>query len=100
MKSLKKAKDSKHVVRTLELLDRSGVDVCSDEVLLNTVLETCTRHRQLHRLESIVASFTDSNLRPSVHTYGSLIKACSSLRRLDTCYKLWHNMVDECALEP
>jgi len=100
MKALKKVKDPKDVIRALELLDRSGVDVCSDEVLLNTALETCTRHRQLHRLESIVSSFTKSNLRPSVHTYGSLIKACSTLKQLEKCYQLWHMMVDECAMEP
>ena len=29
---------------TLELLDTSGFDVCSDEVLLNAVVETCIRH--------------------------------------------------------
>jgi len=100
MKALKKVKDPKDVGRALELLDRSGVNVCSDEVLLNTVLETCTRHRQLPRLESIVASFSTSNLRPSVHTYGSLIKACSTLKRLDKCLELWHTMVDTCAMQP
>lgn len=100
MKALKKVKDPKDVGRALQLLDRSGVDVCSDEVLLNTVLETCTRHRQLQRLESIVTSFTSSKLRPSVHTYGSLIKGCSTLKRLDKCRQLWHVMVDECAMEP
>merc|ERR1719197_767596 len=81
MKALKKVKDPKDVGRALELLDRSGVDVCSDEVLLNTVLETCTRHKQLQRLQSIITSFTDSKLKPSLHTYGSLIKACSTLKR-------------------
>jgi len=100
MKALKWVKDPKDVGRTLELLDRSGVDVCSDEVLLNTVLETCTRHRQLHRLESIIALVTSSSLRPSVHTYGSLIKACSSLKRMDTCQQLWHRMVDQCGMQP
>jgi len=88
------------VGRALELLDRSGVDVCSDEVLLNTVLETCTRHRKLPRLESIIESFTNSNLRPSVHTYGSLIKACSTLKYLDKCYQFWSMMVDQCAMQP
>merc|ERR1719482_707291 len=61
MKALKKVKDPKDVGRALELLDRSGVDVCSDEVLLNTVLETCTRHRQMQRLNSIIAAFTKSS---------------------------------------
>jgi len=100
MKALKRGKDPKDVVRALELLDRSGVDVCSDEVLLNTVLETCTRHRQLQRLESIIAAFTSSNLRPSVHTYGSLIKACGTLKNLQKCHQLWHTMVEESAMQP
>lgn len=100
MKALKRVKDPKDVGRALELLDRSGVDVCSDEVLLNTVLETCTRHRQLHRLRSILANFTNANLRPSVHTYGSLIKACSTLKNLDRCRQLWDMMVEKCAMQP
>merc|ERR1719265_655586 len=100
MKALKKVKDPKDVGRALELLDRSGVDVCSDEVLLNTVLETCTRHRQMHRLEDILAKFAKSSLRPSVHTYGSLIKACSTMKRLEKCQQLCSTMVEECALEP
>merc|ERR1719326_1326395 len=99
MKALKKVKDPKDVGRALELLDRSGVDVCSDEVLLNTVLETCTRHRQMQRLDAIVTNFTNSSLRPSVHTYGSLIKACSTLKQLDKCSELWHVMVDKYAME-
>jgi len=100
MKALKRVKDPKDVGRALDLLDRSGVDVYSDEVLLNTVLETCTRQRQLHRLESIVDGFSKSSIRPSVHTYGSLIKACSTVKRMDKCNALWHTMVEECAMEP
>jgi len=100
MKALKRVQDPKDVGRALELLDRSGIAVCSDEVLLNVVLETCTWHRQMHRLESIISAFINSKLRPSAHTYGSLIKACSTLKRLDKCHELWHLMVDHCALEP
>lgn len=100
MKALKRLKDPRDVGRALELLDRSGIDVCSDEVLLNTVLETCTRHRQLQRLEKIITIFTNSKLRPSAHTYGPLIKACSTLKWLDKCKALWHTMVNECAMQP
>jgi pentatricopeptide repeat protein len=100
MKALKKVKDPRDVARALDLLDRSGVNVNSDEVLLNTVLETCTRHRQLHRLESIISTVMSSNLRPSVHTYGSLIKGCSTIKRLELCQHFWHMMVDKCAMQP
>lgn len=100
MKALKKVKDPKDIKRALDLLDRSGIDVCSDEVLLNTVLETCTRHRQFDRLQSIILSFSTAKLRPSVHTYGSLIKACSSLHRMEQCYEFWNNMVHKCGMQP
>jgi len=76
------------------------VDVCSDEILFNTVLETCTRHRQLHRLEGLLAAFSSSKLRPSVHTFGSLIKACSTLRCIVKCREFWRIMVEEYAMQP
>merc|ERR1719482_642935 len=100
MKALKKVKDQQDVYRALELLDRTNIEVCSDEVLLNTVLETCTRHRQVQRLERIVAAFKVSSLRPSVHTYGSLIKACNTLKQLEQCRELWHTMVEKNAMIP
>lgn len=100
MKALKRVNHAKDVQRTLDLLDRTKISVCSDEVLLNTVLETCTRHRLSDRLEKIIASFRASRLRPSVHTYGSLIKACSTLHNLDQCHALWNQMVHESVMQP
>ena len=47
------------------------------EVLLNTVVETCIRHKQYPRLEQVLMSFQASGLRPSVPAYASLIKVCS-----------------------
>lgn len=100
MKALKRNKNTEHVGRALALLDNSGVEVCSDEVLLNTVLETCIRYRDHGRLRSIVNSFSKSSLQPGVHTYGSLIKACSILKCVDKCWDLWGKMVDGRALTP
>mmetsp|Transcript_43945 Transcript_43945/g.82118 ORF Transcript_43945/g.82118 Transcript_43945/m.82118 type:complete len:1032 (-) Transcript_43945:129-3224(-) len=100
MKALKKNRDTKHVARALALLDKSGLDPCSDEVLLNTVLETCIRHHEHRRIQTIIDSFYKSNLQPSVHTYGSLIKACGSLTRVDLCWGFWFKMVDDRAMEP
>mmetsp|Transcript_36261 Transcript_36261/g.67745 ORF Transcript_36261/g.67745 Transcript_36261/m.67745 type:complete len:624 (+) Transcript_36261:1-1872(+) len=100
MKALRKSKDNTHVGRALALLDHSGVDVCSDEVLLSTVLETCIRHRELSRLEHITDSFNKSSLQPGVHTYGSLIKACGILRCVNKSWEFWRKMVDERALNP
>jgi pentatricopeptide repeat protein len=100
MKSLKKARNPKQVVKTLELLDSSGIDVCSDEILLNTVVETCIWHKQYQRLEQVLQSFHASGLRPSVPTYGSLIKACSAMNRIDRCWVLWRQIVEERGMEP
>lgn len=100
MKALKRSKDSRNVGPALALLDESGLDPCSDEVMLQTLLETCIRHREFSRLQNIVKSFEKSSLQPSVFTYGSLIKACSILKRANKCWELWSKMVDERAMEP
>lgn len=100
LKSLKRDKDSRDVSRALALLDRSGLDVCSDEVLLNTVLETCIRHREYRRLEKIIDAFRKSSIQPSVHIYGGLIKACSTLKRLDKCWEFWQIMVNDRGMDP
>eukprot|EP00443_Scrippsiella_acuminata_P049481 CAMPEP_0115431788 /NCGR_PEP_ID=MMETSP0271-20121206/31754_1 /TAXON_ID=71861 /ORGANISM="Scrippsiella trochoidea, Strain CCMP3099" /LENGTH=1046 /DNA_ID=CAMNT_0002857085 /DNA_START=146 /DNA_END=3284 /DNA_ORIENTATION=+ len=100
MKALKKSNNSRDVSRALSLLDRSGIDVYSDEILLNSVLETCIHYRETRRLESILSSYHNSSIRPSVHTYGSLIKASSTLKRLPQCWEYWHEMVESRAMQP
>jgi pentatricopeptide repeat protein len=100
LKKVKDVKDSTDVIRALKLLDRSSVDVCSDETLLNNVLETCTRHRQVNCLGKTVASFLDSNLKPSLHTYCSLIKAASKAQSCGNAQKLWNAMVYERGMQP
>lgn len=101
MKSLKKLRGQKEVHRVLSLLDRSGESVWSDEILLNTVLETCIRNRQDKRLEDILAGYDREtsagggrSLWPNHHTYASLIKACSTLKRVNRCWDIWREMVD------
>jgi pentatricopeptide repeat protein len=99
MKALKKVKDPRDVANAMSLLDKAKLDLCSDEVLLNAVLESCIKHRQLDRLASVVKSFHNSTLKPSIHTYGSMIKACSTLKHMDKCWELWQDMLDR-ALVP
>jgi len=62
MKALKKVKNQKDVSRTLDLLDSTGLDVCSDEILLNTVLETCIRHRECRRLDELLIAYKASSI--------------------------------------
>jgi len=66
---------------------------------LNSVLETCTRHQETRRLESILGHFEKSSLRASVSTYGSLIKAAGTLKRLPQCWRYW-NTLEERGVEP
>jgi pentatricopeptide repeat protein len=100
MKSIRRCTDSKDVSRVLSLMDDRMVDICCDEVLLNTVLETCTRHGDIERLEKVFNQMKLLNVKPSVHTYASVIKACSALKRVDRCWQLWTEMVDERGLQP
>jgi pentatricopeptide repeat protein len=100
MKSLKKARNHGDVQRALALLDRTEIQVCSDEILLNTVLETCIRHREQARLRQVVAAYRKSDMRPGVHTYGSLIKACSNLKKPDQCREFWREMQEVRGMEP
>ena len=66
MKALKKTRNPKDVNLVLQLLDRAGLDVCADEILLNTVLETCIRHRETRRLQSILTTFRKSDRKSVV----------------------------------
>merc|ERR1719327_142607 len=100
MKAMRRAKHPRDLGRALGLLDRSGIEVCNDEVLLNNVLETCIKHRELSRLGQIIAAFDASTLKPSVHTYGSLIKAASTLKWIEKCRALWEEMTATRALPP
>uniref|UniRef100_A0A7S1RX69 Pentacotripeptide-repeat region of PRORP domain-containing protein n=1 Tax=Alexandrium catenella TaxID=2925 RepID=A0A7S1RX69_ALECA len=100
MKALKRVKNPRDVARALELLDRSAIDICSDEILLNSVLETCIRHREMRRIEGVLASYQGSSLKPQVHTYGSLIKACSTLKRVDKCWAFWREMEEHRGIQP
>jgi len=99
MKAMKRVSNPKDIARCLRLLDDAKVDVCSDEILLNSVLETCIRHQEVRRLESIMHDFSKSRLRVSVSTYGSLIKASSTLKNLAQCWAYWQKIVER-GLEP
>jgi pentatricopeptide repeat protein len=102
MKVLKKARypHSKDISKAFALLDRSGVDMFGDEILLNVVLETCTRHRQFTRLETIFSRCMESKRRPSMHTTGLLIKASGMLKRTDTCRELWKELTENRKMAP
>lgn len=100
LKSLKKVNGPKDVARCFELLDRSLMDICSDEILFNTLLETCFRNKFTQRLEAVIAAYERSRMQPSISTYGSIIKAYSTLRKPDKCWQQWNDLVHQRGLEP
>lgn len=100
MKTLRKETPPGHSQKCFDLLVRSGVDLCQDEILLNIVIETTCRHRDFKRIEWIVQSFETSIMRPSTPTYGSLIKAYGLLKRPKKCWQMWKEMTELRGLKP
>merc|ERR1719476_350955 len=102
LKSSKRAKSSNSVARALGVLDRSGLEPWTDEIMFNTVLETCSRHREFQRLGTLLDRYIASGRRllPSAPTYASLIKACGALSRVDDCHRMWDELVVTRGMEP
>lgn len=106
MKALKQECKRGDVDRALSFLDRSGVDVCTDRVLLNLVVEICIKYRETKRLNDVVSAWEHassqkrSTMQPCLHTYASLIKACSVLQDVHRCRDIWKEMTERRGTEP
>jgi len=100
LKALKRPQNARETSRVLALLDSSNVDVCSEEVLFNTLLEVCTQLGERKRLQDLLNLYQRSSMKPSMHLYGALIKAASFLKRLDFCRSLWRELTKDRLLEP
>ena len=68
MKSMRKVKANRDVGKALALLDKSGLNVFTDEVLLCTVVEVCMRHKENKRLQAILEALPKATIKPS-HSY-------------------------------
>ena len=53
LNATQRVNNRKDVVRTLELRDQANIYVCSDVIMLNSVLETCTHTRRPAVLRSL-----------------------------------------------
>jgi len=103
MKALKRSQAPRESVsRVMALLDRHGIDLCSEEVLLNTAMEACIKHGEQQRLSKILAGveLKRSGMHLATHTYGTLIRASGILKRLNQCWELWTDMTEMRGLEP
>ena len=47
----------------------------ADEILFNSMLDTCSRIQDIPRLERTLAKMKERNVLPSVVTYGTVVKA-------------------------
>lgn len=100
LKALKRFGGSRESTRVLAMVDRLGVNVCQEEVLLNTLIEVCMHLGQTKRLQDLLALYDRSGNKPSQHLYGALIKSCSQLKRMNKCKEYWQDMVVERAMQP
>jgi pentatricopeptide repeat protein len=100
MKIVRRSHNVRDASRALAVLDRSGVNICEDDVLLNTVLDACIHSKDFQRLAQVVAEFERAALKPTVQNYGLVIKAYSSLRQTEKCWKVWDEMTVARGLVP
>jgi pentatricopeptide repeat protein len=102
LKALKqnpKGKDD--LSRVLDLLDRHKIDVCCEEVLLNTALDACMKHGEHRRLEGLLTKMkAKSGMQLAPHTYASLIKANGTIKNIQRCHELWQEMTEERGMQP
>jgi pentatricopeptide repeat protein len=102
LKALKRAPNGRDDIgRVMDLLDRHHIDVCCEEVLLNTALEACMKHGEIRRLERLLDSMkTRAGMQLAAHTYASLIKAAGSLKQIQRCRDLWTDMTELRRIQP
>jgi len=103
IKCLKSSQNAGQDLRViLSMLDRSGLNICGDDILLNTVLEACCKQRMYQRIKEILAKFevSASAKCSAMHTHAVVIKAYSLIHRPDRCQEVWDNLVNQRCLEP
>jgi pentatricopeptide repeat protein len=102
MKALKRAPSGKTCMnRVLALLDRHHIDVCCEEVLLNTTLEACMKYGENRRLESLLDGMkSKASMQIAAHTFANLIKVSGMLKRVQHCRHLWAEMTEVRNVEP
>jgi len=97
IKSVKQSSHHDDRARALDLID--NIDICQDLVLFSTVVDACSRLRDITRLRAALSRFQQSDLLPNLHAYGSLIKAYGRCGDVENAWLLWNSM-EERHLEP
>jgi pentatricopeptide repeat protein len=100
VKAVKTCKDETFVRNVLELLDTTKVDLLRDDIYYNTVLDAVMRTKDTRRLSALVDRTSKTKFIPSLATMNMMIKAYSSLKRIDEATALWREMTEVRAVEP
>jgi len=100
VKAMKTCKDEVFVRNVLELLDTTKVDLLRDDIYYNTVLDAVMRTKDMRRLSVLVDRTLKTKFIPSLATMNMMIKAYSSLKRIDEATALWREMTEVRAVEP
>jgi len=98
MKGAKHAPSSEGVDQIVDLIQRAKI--VPDEVLVNCLLESCIRLRNIPRLVKILEEFKSTGVVPSLHACALLIKAYGHSRRLDCAWSVWHELTNERKVAP
>merc|ERR1719352_1506960 len=92
MKGLKSCHDQTFQRNVLKMLDSTAVDVMSDGIVLTVVLDALVRLNDYKRLHTFVKKVRLMKSFPPVTTINTIIKAMSSLKRIDEVIELWHEL--------
>lgn len=105
LKALKNTKthtSKDDLYKVMDLMDRHSIDVCCEEVLLNTSIEACIKYHDHRRLAAVLASCESrkGGMHLAAHTYGALIRASGILKRIHKCREIWVEMTEQHKLAP
>merc|ERR1719352_1103268 len=100
VKAMKTCRDETYTRHVLEMLDTTTVDLLRDDIYFNTFLDAVMRTKDACRLERLVEQTLQRKFVPSLATMNMMIKAFSSLKRIDEATALWKEMTEVRAVEP
>jgi len=100
MRMVRKSRCNNDARRALAVLDRSKLNICKDEILLNTVLDACIHMKDARRLARVLQSYEQASLKPSVQSYGLIIKAYALMKQVKKCWSTWQEMTKDRGLLP
>ncbi len=86
---------TKHADKALRLVDKAGLDLVGDEVLLNGCLDAFICGKEFEGLREILEKVAAASKKNhSAQTYGTLIRAHGALRNVEMCRVLFKEVAN------